>query len=145
MCHLSIIIVQNKIVLPTTAPVSEQRDALFRRVGEMVEAAGRSGVNVLCLQEAWSEFDPSNDCEKMQARFRVLILQRCRSPSVPARSIRGASSLRAPRTAPPPSSSLRWPRSTAWSSSAQSWYGSSSIKLLFPLSEITTYAINIAH
>ena len=47
---------QNRIVLPTTAPVSEQRDALFRRVGEMVEAAGRSGVNVLCLQEAWSEF-----------------------------------------------------------------------------------------
>ena len=43
-------------MLPTTAPVSEQRDALFRRVGEMVEAAGRSGVNVLCLQEAWSEF-----------------------------------------------------------------------------------------
>jgi len=46
--------IQNKIVLPTTAPVSEQRDALFRRVGEMVEAAGRSGVNVLCLQEAWT-------------------------------------------------------------------------------------------
>ena len=43
-------------MLPTTASVSEQRDALFRRVGEMVEAAGRSGVNVLCLQEAWSEF-----------------------------------------------------------------------------------------
>ena len=48
---------QNRIVLPTTAPVSEQRDALFRRVGEMVEAAGRSGVNVLCLQEAWSEYN----------------------------------------------------------------------------------------
>ena len=59
VCHLSTIVLQNKIVLPTTAPVSEQRDALFRRVGEMVEAAGRSGVNVLCLQEAWSEFDPS--------------------------------------------------------------------------------------
>ena len=51
---------QNKIVLPTTAPVSEQRDALFRRVGEMVEAAGRSGVNVLCLQEAWSKLLPLN-------------------------------------------------------------------------------------
>ena len=25
-------------------------DTLFRQVGEMVEAAGRSGVNVLCLQ-----------------------------------------------------------------------------------------------
>ncbi len=48
-------LVQNKIVLPTTAPVFDQREALYRRIGEMIDAAGQSGVNVLCLQEAWSE------------------------------------------------------------------------------------------
>lgn len=44
---------QNRIVLPTTAPVAEQRGALFRRVGAMIDAAGAAGVNVMCLQELW--------------------------------------------------------------------------------------------
>ena len=48
-------VIQNAIVRPTTDPVIEQRDALFKRIGEMVDAAGECGVNVLCLQEAWSE------------------------------------------------------------------------------------------
>jgi beta-ureidopropionase len=48
-------LIQNKIVLPTTAPVFEQREALYKRIGTMIDAAGKCGVNVLCLQEAWSE------------------------------------------------------------------------------------------
>lgn len=45
--------IQNKIVLPTNAPVAQQRDAIHNRVGQMIHAAGLAGVNVLCLQEAW--------------------------------------------------------------------------------------------
>ena len=37
------------------ACVCVQRDALHKRVGEMAEAAALCGVNVLCMQEAWSE------------------------------------------------------------------------------------------
>ena len=48
-------LVQNRIVLPTTAPVAEQRDALHRRIGEITETAAKCGVNVICYQEVWSE------------------------------------------------------------------------------------------
>jgi len=47
-------LIQNKIVLPTDAPIQDQISGLFRRVGTMIEAAGRAGVNILCLQEAWT-------------------------------------------------------------------------------------------
>ena len=46
---------QNTIVLPTTAGVAEQRDALFRKAGAAADMAGQCGVNVLCLQELWRE------------------------------------------------------------------------------------------
>jgi beta-ureidopropionase len=46
-------LVQNKIVLPTTDPVEEQRDALHKRIVEITEAAACCNVNVLCYQEAW--------------------------------------------------------------------------------------------
>lgn len=48
-------IVQNKILLPTTAPVIEQKRALLKRIGEMAEVAAKCGVNILCMQEFWSE------------------------------------------------------------------------------------------
>ena len=47
-------LVQNKIVLPTDAPVEDQREALWKRCCEMIDAAGAAGVNVCCLQEAWT-------------------------------------------------------------------------------------------
>lgn len=47
--------VQNSIVSPTNAPINVQRDALFQKIGKFIDAAGADGVNVLCLQEAWSE------------------------------------------------------------------------------------------
>ncbi|PAV76974.1 hypothetical protein WR25_20886 [Diploscapter pachys] len=46
--------IQNQIVQPTTAPVAEQRDALHKRIGEIIDAAALVGVNVVCLQEAWT-------------------------------------------------------------------------------------------
>jgi len=47
-------LVQNSIVLATTAPVAAQRDAIFERIGHACKAAFEAGVNVLCLQEAWT-------------------------------------------------------------------------------------------
>lgn len=43
-------LIQNSTVLPTTAHFSEQKQAIFQKVKPMIEAAGMSGVNILCLQ-----------------------------------------------------------------------------------------------
>jgi beta-ureidopropionase len=42
-------------VLPTSNPIHEQRQAIFEKIGKIIDAAGADGVNVLCLQEAWSK------------------------------------------------------------------------------------------
>lgn len=47
-------IIQNSIVLPTTAPLREQYLAIQNKVEKMIDAAGVMGVNVLCLQETWT-------------------------------------------------------------------------------------------
>jgi len=47
-------LIQNKIVLPTDAPIQDQISGLFKRIGSIIENAGRAGVNILCLQEAWT-------------------------------------------------------------------------------------------
>ncbi len=46
-------LIQNSIVEDTTAGVARQRDAIFGKVGAIVDAAGHAGVNILCLQELW--------------------------------------------------------------------------------------------
>lgn len=48
-------LIQNKIVLPTTAPVSAQRDALLEKIGRIIGIAHQCGVNIVCMQEAWSK------------------------------------------------------------------------------------------
>jgi len=47
-------LIQNKIVLPTDAPIHDQISALQKRIGSIIENAGKSGVNIVCLQEAWT-------------------------------------------------------------------------------------------
>ncbi|XP_040050876.2 beta-ureidopropionase isoform X3 [Gasterosteus aculeatus] len=47
-------LIQNRIVLPTDAPIRDQIDAMHSRVGEMVEVAAMCGVNVVCFQETWT-------------------------------------------------------------------------------------------
>lgn len=47
--------VQTSIVAPTNAPVSVQRDKIFQKIGKIIEAAAADNVNILCLQELWSE------------------------------------------------------------------------------------------
>lgn len=51
-------VVQNSIAADTTAPVSVQRTALHNKISRITEAAALCGVNVLCYQEAWSEYAP---------------------------------------------------------------------------------------
>ncbi|KAF2294240.1 hypothetical protein GH714_008502 [Hevea brasiliensis] len=46
-------LIQNSIALPTTAPFLDQKRAIFQKLKPMIDAAGSSGVNILCLQEAW--------------------------------------------------------------------------------------------
>jgi beta-ureidopropionase len=47
--------IQNSIVAPTTSPIQIQLRSLYEKIGNMIDAAGVDGVNVLCMQEAWSE------------------------------------------------------------------------------------------
>jgi len=47
-------LIQNKIVKETSEDVVVQREALYARIGEMIGVAAECGVNVVCLQEAWT-------------------------------------------------------------------------------------------
>jgi beta-ureidopropionase len=47
--------IQHSLVEPTSAPVSLQRDRIFEKVGKLLDAAAADKVNILCLQELWSE------------------------------------------------------------------------------------------
>ncbi|KAF2357869.1 Carbon-nitrogen hydrolase [Trinorchestia longiramus] len=47
-------LIQNEIVLPTTAPVQQQREALYSRISALARVAAQAQVNVLCMQEAWN-------------------------------------------------------------------------------------------
>jgi beta-ureidopropionase len=46
-------LIQNSIALPTTAHFVDQKNAIFAKLKPIIEAAGSSGVNILCLQEFW--------------------------------------------------------------------------------------------
>lgn len=46
--------IQNQIIVPTTEPVSKQIESLHNRITEIIEVASLCGVNVICLQEAWT-------------------------------------------------------------------------------------------
>eukprot|EP00741_Cyanophora_paradoxa_P025711 tig00000388_g24812.t1 len=47
-------LIQNKIVRPTTDPLKDQYQAIENRIRTMIDAAGAMGVNIVCLQEAWT-------------------------------------------------------------------------------------------
>jgi hypothetical protein len=52
--------VQTTLAAPTTDPVGVQRQKIFDKVGKIIDAAAAEGVNVLCLQELWCEFNRFN-------------------------------------------------------------------------------------
>jgi hypothetical protein len=43
-------LIQNSIALPTTAHFVDQKKAIFEKLKPIIDAAGSSGVNILCLQ-----------------------------------------------------------------------------------------------
>lgn len=47
-------LIQHSIVLPTNETIDKQRDAIFVKVEKLIDAAASEGVQILCLQEAWS-------------------------------------------------------------------------------------------
>ncbi|XP_065889908.1 beta-ureidopropionase-like [Dysidea avara] len=88
-------LVQNKIVIPTTAPVNEQMAALHKRLQDITEVAALCGVNVICYQEAcsmpfafctrekipWMEFAESAEdgptiriCQEMAKKYNMVIV-----------------------------------------------------------------------
>ena len=48
-------LIQNSIVLPTTLPINEQRDAIHKKIIGYLEHAAACKANIVCLQEAWSK------------------------------------------------------------------------------------------
>ena len=70
-------LIQNQIVLPTNAAVGDQRAAIWNRVSQIAESAAASGVNILCLQEAWSKFDHKYLRLSMNTDHEQMICPRC--------------------------------------------------------------------
>ena len=46
--------IQNKIVIPATKPVIEQKKALENRIKDIIELAALEKANVVCMQELWT-------------------------------------------------------------------------------------------
>ncbi|VDM68029.1 unnamed protein product [Strongylus vulgaris] len=59
--------IQFSIVLPTSAPVEEQRKAIHQKVATMIDAAAAAGANIVCMHELWSQHYASRDI-----KFRYL-------------------------------------------------------------------------
>lgn len=47
-------LIQHSIDRPTNDPIKEQRDALHNKIANYIDYAALCGVNIICLQEAWS-------------------------------------------------------------------------------------------
>lgn len=45
--------VQHAVSAPLSDPVGEQKRKTFEKVGKIIDAAAKEGVNILCLQELW--------------------------------------------------------------------------------------------
>ncbi|XP_050350428.1 beta-ureidopropionase-like [Nymphalis io] len=47
-------IIQHSITISTGKPILEQRQGIFDKIRNIIIAAANEGVNIICLQEAWS-------------------------------------------------------------------------------------------
>lgn len=82
--------VQHSIVKSTTDKISVQRDAILEKVSKIIEAAAASKVNIICFQEAFSEFefafefyvDTSFDSRFSIRRYAVCVLHSREAPVV---------------------------------------------------------------
>uniref|UniRef100_A0A8C3A3C4 Beta-ureidopropionase n=1 Tax=Cyclopterus lumpus TaxID=8103 RepID=A0A8C3A3C4_CYCLU len=69
-------LIQNRIVLPTDAPILDQINAMHSRVGEMVEVAAMCGVNIVCFQETWSESTNLYVCRSATLCFAAVLAKK---------------------------------------------------------------------
>ncbi|KAF6041168.1 UPB1 [Bugula neritina] len=46
--------IQNQIVLPTDKPIIDQRNALWKRISDIIDVAAMCECNIICLQECWT-------------------------------------------------------------------------------------------
>ncbi|KAF7392647.1 beta-ureidopropionase [Vespula maculifrons] len=46
-------LIQHSIVLPTTDPIENQKNAIHNKIKEYIDYAATCKVNIICLQEAW--------------------------------------------------------------------------------------------
>lgn len=53
--HFQIAAIQHSIVLPTSAPLTCQRKAIFDKVAGMIKRCADLNANIICLQETWSK------------------------------------------------------------------------------------------
>ncbi|XP_014484456.1 PREDICTED: beta-ureidopropionase [Dinoponera quadriceps] len=47
-------LLQHSIVLPTTEPIENQRNAIYKKIESYINYAATAKVEILCLQEAWN-------------------------------------------------------------------------------------------
>lgn len=93
-------LIQNSIVIPTTSPFSDQKKAIFNKIKTIIDAAGASGVNVLCLQvgQAQEKSDLiyySNNVIKITSYY-ILFRKLGRCPLLFAHGRRDGVSLQSP-------------------------------------------------
>ena len=90
-------LIQNKIHADTSAPVQDQFMAIYNRIEKMIDAAGAAGVNVLCLQEAWTM--PFAFCTReKQPWMEFAECAQTGQRFVPARASRTVSGFQSPQT-----------------------------------------------
>lgn len=46
-------LIQHSIVLPTSEPLNNQKEAIFNKVEKIIDIAASEGVQIICLQETW--------------------------------------------------------------------------------------------
>lgn len=58
-------LIQNSIAVPTTSHFADQKKAIMEKVKPIIDAAGASGVNILCLQVPYTVicFFGGHNCE----------------------------------------------------------------------------------
>ena len=47
-------VIQHQVKVDTSLPVLAQYEWIEKKIGKIIDIAGKAGVNVLCLQEAWT-------------------------------------------------------------------------------------------
>lgn len=125
--------IQHKIALSPSAPVKDQISAAHKKIGDIIDAAGACGVNVLCMQEAWSKYEGSSH---ILLSYALCILHERTCALVRVRGERGE---RSDHQVSFTSESLKFPshphfsmpRGMLWWSYHQSWSGITNSVRLF--------------